>query len=247
MIKVKHSSFTSTPLVGVVYVCVHVSKSTKSWIQFMWYYQSYCKFVNPKLLNQLSFIKDFTYCVMANVFMCTIFGQYIYSSLGRQEILPLPSLPGKKVVTQKVLDSAPKTWSILIGCKHGQVYPKMLRYTKTIILLVKHLKAIAMCWLNRIFFSWQSLPLYSILKQKISIWYLQKSSFKMMLKSKWLNLDLDINFMTLSILSWNFFFFIFLEYVMNLRAPLPQKGNCRKTSIWCHFIIFQTKFRQVLL
>ena len=43
------------------------------------------------------------------------------------------------------------------GSKHGQVYKKMLRYTKTIICLVKHLKVVAKCCLNWTLFKMPSI------------------------------------------------------------------------------------------
>jgi hypothetical protein len=42
--------------------------------------------------------------------------------------------------------------TIGVGSKHGQVYGKVLQYTKTIMFLVKRLKVVAKCYLNWIFF-----------------------------------------------------------------------------------------------
>ena len=41
-----------------------------------------------------------------------------------------------------------------------------------------------------------------------------------MLKSEWLNMDLDVNFMTLNNLKY--YFFMFHEFIINLRASLQE-------------------------
>ena len=95
-------------------------------------------------------------------------------------------------------------------------------------------KSSAKYCLHWIFFSWCPLLLSWVLKNKISRWDLQKISLIILLKRYWLKMVLDIDFMTLNILK-DFFSFIFLEFVMNLRAP---PGGCSVLnmyeSTWVH-------------
>jgi hypothetical protein len=66
-------------------------------------------------------------------------------------------------------------------------------------------------------FSRWPLLLSKVLKYKISIWVLQNLSSKVMRKSNWLNIVLNVNFMTLNNLNLEFFF-ILLEFILNLRS-----------------------------
>ena len=65
--------------------------------------------------------------------------------------------------------------------------------------------------------SWWPLLLCCILKCRISSWYLQYLSLKVMFKNKWLGLVLEVDFMTLTNLKFKFSF-MFLEFNMYLRA-----------------------------
>ena len=94
---------------------------------------------------------------------------------------------------------------------------KMLQFTKTIIFLVKGLKVVAKRCLNWISLRANLCYCVWILKCRKSSWDLKYASLKVMLKSKWLSLVLDIDFMTLTILKLEFSF-IFLEFVIYLRA-----------------------------
>jgi hypothetical protein len=57
---------------------------------------------------------------------------------------------------------------------------------------------------------------------RISRCDLQIFSLKVILKREWLNLVLDVHFMTLNILKLDFVF-IFFEFIINLRAPLQRQ------------------------
>ena len=93
---------------------------------------------------------------------------------------------------------------------------KVLWYTKTIIDVVKGLKVVAKCCVSWIFIHDD---LYVVLNTQM--WNiklrLQNLSLKAMLKSEWLNLVLDIDFMTLNILKLELYF-VFLESIIYLRA-----------------------------
>ena len=96
---------------------------------------------------------------------------------------------------------------------------KVLRYTKTIIFLVKGLKIEKVKALFKLnLFSWWPLLLCWILKCMKSSWDLQFLSLKVVLRSKWLSLNLDVDFMTLTISKLDFSF-IFLEFIIYSRAP----------------------------
>lgn len=56
-------------------------------------------------------------------------------------------------------------------------------------------------------------------------------------QSKWLDLVLDVKFMTLTLL--NLIFFILL-YSLNIEVVITY--ICGKSSIQCNFILFETKF-----
>ena len=68
---------------------------------------------------------------------------------------------------------------------------------------------------NIIIFSWWLLLLYEICKCRMRSWDLKKLLLKVMLKSTWLNLVLNVNFMNLNILKLEFFHF--LEFIIYLR------------------------------
>jgi hypothetical protein len=59
-----------------------------------------------------------------------------------------------------------------------------------------------------------------VLKCKIPRWDQKNLSSKVMLKNKWLDLVLDVHFITLSIL--NLMFFKFLEFIIQLRSLLKN-------------------------
>ena len=95
---------------------------------------------------------------------------------------------------------------------------KMIRCTKVIIFLVTCLKVVAKCCLNyNSFHDDLRCCVQWILKCRKSSWDLQYLSLKVMLKSKWLSLVLDVDFMTLASLNLEFSF-IFLEFIISLRA-----------------------------
>ena len=107
----------------------------------------------------------------------------------------------------------------------------MLQYTKTIVVLVKGMKVEAKCCWDWFFFSWWPLLLCKILKCRISNWELKNFSSKVILKSKWLNLIIDVDFMTLRILKLEF-----LSYNLN---SLYTWGHLHK-DLWKtnHFLVF---------
>ena len=86
------------------------------------------------------------------------------------------------------------------------------------------------------FFSWWPSLLCWILKCRNSSWDLQYLFLKGMLKSKWLSLVLDVDFMTLTILKLEFSF-IFLEFY--LRA---SSQNFAKTINLMWFYCTLNKF-----
>ena len=91
---------------------------------------------------------------------------------------------------------------------------KCLGIFKPKFFLVKHLKIIEKCRSNWLFF-------HDDLKCIIPRCDLQHLSLKVMLKRKWLDLNLDINFMILTI--WNFMFYIFrifIKFIIHLRSSL---------------------------
>jgi hypothetical protein len=90
--------------------------------------------------------------------------------------------------------------------------PKVLRFIKTIIFLVKGFKVVAKCYLN-----WNVLRMTSIvmlntqlqnMKLRSSIFSVKNDSQKQMM-----SLVLDIDFMALTILKLGFFWFEFLEFL----------------------------------
>jgi hypothetical protein len=90
-----------------------------------------------------------------------------------------------------------------------------------------------------VFFSWWPLLLLQVLKSIMSKWHLQKISLKVKSKNKWLNMVLDVHFMT-SKYSKHGFFFLFLKFMMNLGAPWKKKY--KKSLIYCTFSLFWTNF-----
>ena len=119
----------------------------------------------------------------------------------------------------------------------------MLRYTKTIIFLVNGLKVVAKCCLNWIS-SHDGLFCrveYSNIENQVEIFKTYHE--KVMIKSKWLSLVLDVDFLTLIILKLEFSF-IFLEFVIYLRA---SSQNLWKPLIFSNFFVLQTNFRQTLV
>jgi hypothetical protein len=93
----------------------------------------------------------------------------------------------------------------------------MLLFTKTIIFLVKGLEVVAIHYLSWISFHDDlcCCVAYSNVENQVEIFNLL--SLKVMLKSKWLSMSLDIDFMTLTILKLEFSF-IFFEFIIYLRA-----------------------------
>ena len=80
---------------------------------------------------------------------------------------------------------------------------KALWCLKTFIFFSQMSKVVANCCLHYIF-SWCPSIVVLSAQDRISRWNLQNSSMKIMPKSKWLNLVLDVNFTTLNILKLKF-------------------------------------------
>ena len=92
-----------------------------------------------------------------------------------------------------------------IGCKHGKVDHSSALVCQNHIVIGQRPKSIV----NFSLFSWWILLLCKILKCRISSKNLQNLSLKVVLKSKYLNLVLDVDFMTLNILKLEFFSYYF--------------------------------------
>ena len=112
---------------------------------------------------------------------------------------------------------------------HGRVYGKLLRYTKTIIFLVKCLKVVAKCCLNGILFHG---TFYCCLKYS-------KPIIKIIAQKVWLNLVLDVDFMTLKKIKLDFLF-IFIEFITNLKATLQNLVEKHQ------FYVILSYFKQLL-
>lgn len=125
---------------------------------------------------------------------------------------------------------------------------KVLLYHETIIFFGEGLKVIAKwCWTWILFiFVFQGAQLLcQVLKFRLSRWDLQKLTSKDMLKRKWLHLVLDVNFMTLSTVSWTW---NFCSYSLK---PLWTWGHHQmfmyKLSIKCHLIVFKQSYTRILV
>ena len=81
----------------------------------------------------------------------------------------------------------------------------MLRYTKAIVILGRRPKSSSKVLFRLNCLSWWPLLLCQILNWRIWSWDLQYLSLIVMLKSNWLSLDLNVDFMTLTILKLDFF------------------------------------------
>ena len=66
------------------------------------------------------------------------------------------------------------------------------------------------------YFSWWPLLLSQVLKYRISIWDLQNLSWKVMRKNNWLNIILNVSFMTLNILNLIIFHVPWIHYKLEV-------------------------------
>ena len=90
--------------------------------------------------------------------------------------------------------------NMVLGASMVKSTKKMLWYLKTIVFLFKCLKVVVNCYVKYSNVTYQDEIFINLL-------------LNVMLKSKWLDMVLDVNFMTLTI--WNLiFFFIFLEFTI---------------------------------
>ena len=129
------------------------------------------------------------------------------------------SLEGKKTLTF-TLRYLQHHWQILKlvdGCKHGKLDQKSAPVYYNPIVFGQKLECSSKAFFNLNVLSWWPLLLCSILKCRKSSWDLQYLSLKVMFKSKWVSLQLDMNFMILTILKLEFSF-IFLGFITYLRA-----------------------------
>jgi hypothetical protein len=115
---------------------------------------------------------------------------------------------------------------------------KWLCYAKIPKFLVKGYKVVPKC-LQVAFFSWWPLLLLQVFKSIMSKWHFQKISLKVKSKNKWLNMVLNLHFMTSNILNMDYFFI----YSLNSWWTWGHhEKKCRKSLISCTFSLFWTNF-----
>ena len=106
-----------------------------------------------------------------------------------------------------------------LGASMVKWIEKVLLYTKTIIFLVHGHKSSSKGLFKLDFFFMMTFVVVLNTQLWKSSWDLQCLSLKVMLKSKWLSMLLDVDFMTLTISKLEFSF-IFLVFIVYLRASL---------------------------
>lgn len=134
------------------------------------------------------------------------------------------------------------------GCKHGKVNQKGASVSWNHNFFWWRPKSYSKMVLNLdffLFFFQGAQLLCQVLKFRLSRWDLQKLTSKDMLKRKWLHLVLDVNFMTLSTVSWTW---NFCSYSLK---PLWTWGHHQmfmyKLSIKCHLIVFKQSYTRILV
>ena len=113
-------------------------------------------------------------------------------------------------------------------------------------MLVKGLQVVAKCCLNWIYvLMMTSIVVVNTQYSNVGYqgWELQNLSLKVMLKRKWLNLVLDVEFMTSNILK--LVFFMFLEFIIYMRASSEKFVENHQFNVF--FSVFQTNIKQLLV
>ena len=118
------------------------------------------------------------------------------------------------------------------GCEHGKADKRMLHDINTIILLLKLLKIPAKCCFNWNFFMETFIDARLILKCRIWIWNFKKLLWKIYLKSKWLNLVLNVNSWPSKF--WRWFFHI---HWIHCKIEGIVKDNLLKKSVLDSYLL----------